>query len=108
MASINVDKLTLKELMDLEVRVGKAITHARVREQAEVKAKMEALARTAGLSVAEIYGFNGKKGRAKGGKVAPKYMNPADKSETWTGRGRQPRWLVAKLAKGSKIGDFAI
>jgi DNA-binding protein H-NS len=35
-------------------------------------------------------------------------MNPDNKSETWTGRGRQPRWLVAKLAKGAKLGQFKI
>jgi DNA-binding protein H-NS len=28
-------------------------------------------------------------------KVFPKYRNPKNRSETWTGRGKQPRWLVA-------------
>src|SRR5947209_18588728 len=28
-------------------------------------------------------------------KVFPKYRNPRTSSETWSGRGRQPRWLVA-------------
>lgn len=35
--------------------------------------------------------------------VKPKYRNPADESETWTGRGRQPLWLVAALKSGKKL-----
>jgi DNA-binding protein H-NS len=106
MAAVNVDKMSLKELQDLEVRVKKAITTAKDRERAEVKHKIAALAEHAGFSVNELFG--GGKGGAKGGKVAVKYMNPDNKSETWTGRGRQPRWLVAKLSKGSKIADFEL
>ena len=41
------------------------------------------------------------KGRTLG-KVAPKYRNPANPKETWTGRGMQPRWLAALTKKGKK------
>ena len=109
MAGINVDKLSLKELLDLENRVKKALSVARQREQADARIKIEAIAKGAGMSAAEILGLGGKiKGSRKGGKVAPKYANPDNKSETWTGRGRQPRWLVAKLGKGGKVTDYAI
>jgi DNA-binding protein H-NS len=109
MASMNVDKLSLKELLDLENRVKKALATARQREQAEARAKIEAIAKNAGMTAAEILGLAGKqRGARKGGKVAPKYMNPDNKSETWTGRGRQPRWLSAKLSKGGKLADYAI
>lgn len=40
--------------------------------------------------------------------VAPRYRNPDDANETWTGRGKQPRWLAAKLAAGSSLDDFLI
>ena len=40
--------------------------------------------------------------------VAPKYCNPDHPSETWAGRGRQPRWLVALLRSGKRIDDFRI
>jgi DNA-binding protein H-NS len=42
------------------------------------------------------------------GKVAPKYRNPDNPGETWTGRGRQPRWVQAALAGGRSLSDFAI
>jgi DNA-binding protein H-NS len=40
--------------------------------------------------------------------VLPKYRNPNNSSETWAGRGKQPRWLVAQLKAGKKINDFLI
>lgn len=43
-----------------------------------------------------------------GRKVKPKYRNPANRNETWAGRGKQPRWLVEALKSGRKIQDFAI
>ncbi len=41
-------------------------------------------------------------------KVQPKYRNPKDTSETWAGRGKQPRWLTAQLRSGKKLDDFLI
>ena len=40
--------------------------------------------------------------------VPPKYRNPDQPSETWAGRGKQPRWLVAQLGSGKRIDDFKI
>jgi DNA-binding protein H-NS len=40
--------------------------------------------------------------------VYPKYRNPDRPSETWAGRGKQPRWLVAQLGAGKRIDDFRI
>src|SRR6476620_1335223 len=39
---------------------------------------------------------------------AARYCNPDQPSETWAGRGKQPRWLVAKLKSGRRIEDFRI
>ena len=41
-------------------------------------------------------------------KILPKYRNPNDPAETWSGRGKQPRWLVAQLRAGKKLDDFRI
>jgi DNA-binding protein H-NS len=47
-------------------------------------------------------------GRGVRGKVAPKYRNPENPSETWAGRGLKPRWLAAALKSGKKLDDFVI
>jgi DNA-binding protein H-NS len=41
-------------------------------------------------------------------KVLPKYRNPKNRSETWAGRGKQPRWLAAQLRVGKQLSDFLI
>ena len=41
-------------------------------------------------------------------KVHPKYRNPERPTETWAGRGKQPRWLNAQLRSGKKLDDFKI
>jgi DNA-binding protein H-NS len=46
--------------------------------------------------------------RRKYPRVFPKYQNPSIPSETWSGRGKQPRWLVSALKAGGKIEDFRI
>jgi DNA-binding protein H-NS len=40
--------------------------------------------------------------------VFPKFRNPAEPAETWSGRGKQPRWLTAQLRSGKKLDDFRI
>jgi DNA-binding protein H-NS len=40
--------------------------------------------------------------------VLPKYRNPAEPSETWSGRGKRPRWLTAQLRSGKRLDDFLI
>jgi DNA-binding protein H-NS len=40
--------------------------------------------------------------------VFPKYRNPHQPSETWAGRGKQPRWLAAELKSGKRLDDFRI
>jgi DNA-binding protein H-NS len=42
------------------------------------------------------------------GKVAPKFRNPENPSETWAGRGLKPRWLAAAIKSGKKLDDFRI
>ena len=106
MAVMNVDKMSLKEINDLEAKLAKVKSHARDKAKSDLREKIEKLVDGSGFTVAEIFGFATKgKGR---GKSAAKFANPDNRSETWTGRGRKPNWLVAKLKKGAKADDFAI
>ena len=41
-------------------------------------------------------------------KVSPKYQNPQNAAETWSGRGKQPRWLTAQVRSGKKLDNFLI
>ena len=107
--AINVDKLSLKELVDLESKVQRAIAAARDRERSELKKKVADLAETHGFSVSELFGGVRGRGAAKSKSLGDaKYANQENKSDTWTGRGRKPNWLVERLRKGAKLADFSI
>ena len=106
MAAINVDKMSLKELIALEAKVKIAIAEARTKERAELKSKVTELAASHGFSIVELFGGNGRAGKSKA--TVAKYANPDDATDTWTGRGRKPNWLVARVNKGAKLSEFEI
>ena len=41
-------------------------------------------------------------------KVLPKYQNPRDPRERWSGRGKQPHWVRAQLKAGKKLEHLRI
>ena len=68
-----------------------------------------AIAENVGYSVEELLELGEQKRKKTTRKaVEPRYRNKNNAEETWTGRGKQPRWLVAELEKGAKLEDFLI
>lgn len=82
-----------------------------------VRAKIEAAAKASGYTIKELFGASAKsppaaeasKKSTAGSKVAPKYRNPDNAQQTWSGRGLKPVWLRDAMgARGAKLEDFAI
>ncbi len=103
--SIDLSDLSLKELKDLHGRTGKAIANFDDRKRKEAVAELEEFARAKGYNLAELTGAAVVRKRAP---AVAKYANPANKSDTWSGRGRKPRWFVAALAAGKSAADLSI
>ncbi len=101
----NLNSLSLKELRDLQSQVAKAIASFEDRKKKEAIAELEEIARTKGYSWAELTGTTIVRKRAP---AAPKYANPADKSDTWSGRGRKPRWFEAAIKAGKSPEDLSV
>ncbi|SNR46615.1 H-NS family nucleoid-associated regulatory protein [Puniceibacterium sediminis] len=100
---INLDTLSKDELQKLKSDVDKALKSIDSRRKAEAKKAAEHAAKEYGFSLDELLG-----GTVKGSKSAPKYANPADASQTWTGRGRKPNWVIAALGAGQSLDDMKI
>ena len=103
--NIDLNALSLKELKDLQSQVGKAIATYEDRKKKEALAELEEKARTLGFSLAELTAIAAVRKRSP---AQAKYANPASKSETWSGRGRKPRWFEAALNAGKSPEDLAI
>jgi DNA-binding protein H-NS len=107
MAKIDLAGYTLVELKDLQRDVERAIKDRQQQEVQRAREQILAIAKEAGVSVEDLLGNPGTKPKKKyGKKVEPKYQNPKDTSQTWTGRGRQPKWMAEALANGNKPDDF--
>jgi DNA-binding protein H-NS len=104
MATNNFDKMSYAELVKFHERLLQAIANKRSEDAAATKEQLRAMAEKAGFDVNELFG----KRRGKRGPFGIKYRNTKDPSQTWTGRGRKPNWLVDALKKGAKIDSFGV
>lgn len=118
--TIEVTKLTSRELADLISAAEKRRTLLMVRKPAStVRRLLAATAAIQGYALDEIFEWVAgtpardaslrRSGlRRSGKKVAPKYRDPESPRNTWTGRGLMPRWLAAKVRQGHSAVDFLI
>lgn len=106
MSVIDLEKLDLTQLKALQRDIEKRISDYADRQRREAFEAANAAAREYGFSLSELVTTT-KAGKVKA-PVAPKYANPEDPSQTWSGRGRQPKWLSEAIASGKTAEDFAI
>ena len=104
-AKIDLSKLSLDELKTLRKNVEKEIKDFKSRARTAALKDLQAVAKKHGLSVEEIVG---KKGKARKAAAPAKYRNPADASQTWSGRGRQPVWFKEAIGKGKSAKRLEI
>ncbi len=102
----DLKSMSRKELEKLQADIEKALRKLAEKEKKAALAAAEKAAAAHGFSLAEITGEAPmrKKRQAKSGAKtvsAPKYKNPADPDQTWTGKGRQPEWFKAALKAGT-------
>jgi DNA-binding protein H-NS len=103
--NIDLNALSLKELKDLHSQVAKTISGYEDRKKQEAISKLEEQAKSMGFALSDLVGAGVARKRKP---VKAKYANPASPTETWTGRGRRPRWVEAALKAGRKIEDLLI
>jgi DNA-binding protein H-NS len=108
----DLEMMSIDDLWTLHERVGKVLSIRIAAEKRELEKRLAylnggstAIAREPELATRSAVEA---KPRRKYPRVLPKYRNPSSPSETWSGRGKQPRWLVAALKAGRKINDFKI
>lgn len=98
--------LSETELQAVIERAERVLKEKQVSKRKEVIARIRELAASIGV-VVEIQDGE-KAAEKKAGKVAPRYRNPADWSQTWTGRGLPPKWLQMLINAGHDKAEFEI
>lgn len=107
--TINLEEMSLVELKDLKVRINKALVTVEDRERKAALAAVDEVVRQHGFtSYADLLVHGRKATRSAAQSLAPKYRNPLDESQTWSGRGRHPQWVSQALAEGRSLGEMQI
>ena len=105
--SNDLENLSEEELAEVIANAQRALKEIQHGKRKEVFAQIRQLAASVGVTV-EIQDADKPAGSRRGGKVAPKYRNPDNFEETWTGRGMKPRWLQAQIELGRSPEEFLI
>ena len=104
--SKNIENMSFAELAAMQARIERAKVERQGAERIALRQKLTDMAKEAGFDIHELVGRGGKGKRAK---VAIKYRDPKSPANTWTGRGRMPRWMTAATKGGkAKKEDFLI
>jgi DNA-binding protein H-NS len=100
--------LSIKELIKLQENINKAIELRKVADRKELIKTFMAMAQESGFTLDELLADTTVPTKNKKERAEPKYRHPEDHSQTWSGNGRKPGWLVALLDDGKQLEDFAI
>jgi DNA-binding protein H-NS len=110
---LNLDAMSIDEMWQLHEDVILALSARLTSEKRELEKRLAQLRREKGeipqsAPVDRKLKIDASGKRRKYPKVFPKYRNPNEPSETWSGRGKKPRWLTAALKAGHTIQEFVI
>jgi len=102
--ALNLEALSPKDLQALIADAQSQMHTARANQIQDVRKKIDTLLHNNGLTLADVYPTRGAKG-AKKSAVAPKYRNPSNHEQTWSGRGKRPFWFVEALRRRGVTAD---
>ena len=102
---LELETMSMDDLWALHESVSATLSARINAEKQELEKRLAVLNR--GMGLAEAGSGQSEKPRRKYPRVLPKYRNPRT-SETWSGRGKRPRWLVAAMKSGHEIEEFRI
>jgi DNA-binding protein H-NS len=105
---IDLDVMSVDEMWRLHEKIGQLLSVRLTSEKRELEKRLAQLRRENEMHAAPTEASGVSRERRKYPRVYPKYRNPNEPSETWSGRGKQPRWLVAALKTGHRIEEFMI
>lgn len=107
MTTIDLKTLSDAELDDLEKKVLQAKKEFVVKKRQKMLDQIAIILDENGYTMRDLIDMVPAPTKSKR-VVRIKYRCPDDPSLTWTGMGRKPAWIVAALAEGKNLADFAV
>ena len=107
----NLDAMSTDEMWQLHEEISRVLSVKLTSEKRELEKRLAQLRKekeAPPVKAVETPLEDLRPERRKYPRVLPKYQNPNVPAETWSGRGKRPRWLTAALKTGHTIEDFFI
>jgi DNA-binding protein H-NS len=110
---LNLDAIAIDELWQLHAEISRVLSDRLTSQKRELEKQLAQLSPGTQVEPSDRREALSSKGltsaaRRKYPRVFPKFRNPQVPAETWSGRGKHPRWLSAALKTGRKIEEFLI
>lgn len=103
---MDISNLTRAELETLKQDIDKRLVDLEKEHRAQALVEMRELAKRHGVSLEEMIQMASSTATPSG--ALPKYRDPENPDNTWTGRGRKPKWLIAAIENGAVLEEFAL
>jgi len=102
-------ELSFDQLIERKRNLDLAIAGRQDAEVENLKTKVLAVTDALGITVAELFGIKAETVTRRR-KAAPKakYRDPDHPENTWTGKGKPPKWLQEKLDQGASKERFLV
>jgi DNA-binding protein H-NS len=101
MENNDLKSMATYELLELYEKVGAKLAREMAVEKARLQERLRKIESASNVMTLD-------RRRRRYPKAFPRYRNPKNPAETWSGRGKQPRWMTAQLRTGKEVKDFLI
>ncbi len=101
---MDLSSLSIQDLRNLQEQIKQQLKKREHLEVAKAREQILAIAHSVGIALKDLVGSNPR----KTGTVAARFRNPANPSQQWTGRGRQPQWIKDWLASGKSLDEVRV
>lgn len=106
--NLDISGLNLAELTELQSVIHTEINQRKTAAKSSLIEDLKALARKSGFSLEELLGTGQPRPKRLRSMTAAKFRNPQDLTQTWSGRGRRPHWIIELLATGTSLDSLAV
>jgi DNA-binding protein H-NS len=106
MAELDLTSFSESDLQDLAKKVENELENRESQKKKVVLDQIKKLAQSIGMTVDQIIAAERKGGKKLKAAAGAVYVNPDNPKQTWSGKGRRPKWAKEMLEQGKRLPTF--
>ena len=105
---MDLSNMSVGDLRNLQEQIKQEMKKREVQEVQKAREQILAIAQSVGVPLKDLLATGGRGNSTKGNSVAVRYRHPANASQQWTGRGRQPKWVKEWVEGGKSLDKLRV